>query len=114
MTRENGETVKPPAFSNGSEYSMWAYNYCQQCWYDRAINRDGDYSKGCEWHALMLMHEPVEVLVYTDANPIGVHCLKFTPDDGGKDEGIPTPPPQIDGQLSMDDLAPIIGSGNES
>lgn len=111
MSREPGTVVEHPQFSNGSEYEMWACNYCQECWYDREVNRHGNYEKGCEWHARMF-YETVDVLVYTEDNPVGIHCLKFTPDDGSEDKGIPEPPPQIAGQLSMDDLADAdLGSG---
>lgn len=91
-----GETVDPPAFSNGTEWEMWSANYCDRCWHDR--------KQDCELIALGFAHLEVPQWVYTDRFwPAHVHCIKFTPTDEGPDEGPPTPRPVPPGQTVLID-----------
>ena len=98
-----GDTVKPPAFSNGTMWEIWSYNYCDRCWHDRAA-RKGDYDNGCELIALGMAH--IEVPQWVEAEPPRwVHCIKFTPDDDGPDEGPPQPQPTPPGQTQLLDAS---------
>lgn len=98
-----GQTVEPPCWSNGTEYSMWEANWCGRCWHDRAA-RKGEFENGCVLIALGMLGDEVPQWVYSDKPyPMHVHCLQFTPDDNGGDEGIPTPEPTPPGQEAMFD-----------
>lgn len=92
-----GDTVEPPAFSNGSEFDIWQANWCDRCWHDREA-RKGNFESGCELIALGLAHQSVPQWVETLPAEGWVRCLKFTPDDGGGDEGPPVPHPVPPGQ----------------
>lgn len=98
-----GESVDPPAFSNGTEHRMWEANYCNNCWHDRKA-REGKYEDGCELIAMAFAGLKVDQWVYTDRMwPAHVHCLKFTPDDDGPDAGPPVPKPPPPGQACIFD-----------
>jgi hypothetical protein len=97
-----GETVEPPAFSNGTMFRDWQEEYCERCWHDREFRRTEE--GGCDLLVLALCREPIPQWVYTDKPwPLHVHCIQFTPDDDGPDSGPPVPQATPPGQEVMFD-----------
>jgi hypothetical protein len=112
----SGEQAKPPYFSNGTEWEIWSYNYCDKCWHDRRAWRDDVYEEGCPLIVQSMHREPIPMWINVqrgswvdadgDEHPHwSIHCLQFTPDDGGPDEGLPVPWPTPPGQSAIFDAS---------
>lgn len=113
-----GQQAEPPYFSNGTEWEIWSYNYCNKCFHDRRAWRDGMYEEGCPLIVQSMNREPIPLWIYQQRGTWkctgcaeghehpwwDIHCLRFSPDDG-HDEGPPVPKPTPPGQESIFDAS---------
>jgi hypothetical protein len=92
------------AFSNGTQWEIWSYNWCERC-----KNNDEETELWCPIITVALLHEgtPAE---WTEPEPdSGVLadyvCTEFDErregDDEPEPEPEPEPPPGCDGQVDM-------------
>lgn len=59
---------RQPAFSNGTEFEMWQYQWCEECKWD--------VNAGCPLIEQLLLHEPVPEVV--EKNGV-VRCTEWRP-----------------------------------
>lgn len=98
------------AFSNMTEFEMWAANWCSNC-----VN-DGTWGAGpanaeCPLLtvSMLLGCTPGEWLEQPSDSPDRYHCIEFRgEDDNGP--GDPKPPPPIPGQGELIPAEPYVGT----
>ena len=84
------------AFSNGTEWEMWAANWCYApCQRDVLFQRDISKT-GCEilFRAMFGDEVPPEWVRQPDESHDRYHCIEFRPPGWRKPEPQPQPPPQ--------------------
>lgn len=97
------------AFSNGTEYDIWAGKYCYEC-----VNDDPETEKYCPILSVAML-EPVtpkewvagKVVTQYGSYEAVESCTEFEQrrrgGDGPDDEPTPVPQPECDGQLDIVD-----------
>lgn len=102
------DAADEPAFSNNSEYEIWAERWCYRCKVDAAFQRD-ETLEGCPLLTVAVMgRTPKEFVDAVDPREAqgDYECTEFVPDDdedGGEDP-MPVPPVpvgEMDGQVDM-------------
>lgn len=96
-----------PAFSNGTEWEIWSYNWCERCTNDSPEMVDrGD---GCSLIAVAMFEQktPAEWMEQEDRSPSDrYHCISFRSEDDGPDPE-PKPIPDPPGQLTLTPREPF-------
>jgi len=84
------------AFSNGTQFEMWSYNWCDRCQRD-AIFRNTGKGSGCKiLCGVMATNEvPAEWLVQDEIHA-DYHCIEFRAPGSGNPEPRPQPDAQPD------------------
>ena len=103
------ESEDKSAFSNGTEWEIWSYNWCHRCMVDAPF-RNGIAKTGCPLILIaMLGRTPLQWLRPDDmvAYPRDYHCIEFrAPGDGG---GEPKPKPTPPGQSVLFEREQVAG-----
>lgn len=88
-------SLEEPSFSNGSQWAIWSYNWCERCTNDSP--ELVDKGEGCPLILLAFMgRRPIEWLTQTaEQEALGdFHCVEFRDrDNPGGEEPTPVPDP---------------------
>lgn len=86
-----------PAFSNGTEWEIWSYNWCDRCLVDAPF-RNGISNMGCPLILTAMLGDeiPAEWIEQEDGIH-DYHCINFRPPGWHNPEPQPKPEPPQDG-----------------
>lgn len=101
------DAIDRRAFSNGSSFEIWSYNWCDDCKVDAPYRRD-EVDEGCPLLFVLLMGKtPVE---FKEVGLQDYECPEFVPDDDGDDDdGAPTPPAPTGPAVEIEGQQDILG-----
>lgn len=90
-----------PAFSNGTEWECWSYNWCDRCLVDAPFRNGLKGARGCELIVIALDGKTPAEWLEQERNVLGdqYHCINFRPPGSGGGEPRPKPTPPGQGAL---------------